>query len=150
MSADLVAMHRAFLDQIAERREQIRIELGQLDTVEEYHRRALDSLSHNRNGQFTGPTKSRALRVAMGLAAKPPSVDPQLADKNRHDACLFAMQSLGGKAKTQQVANWLRERGYGMEFDSERVFHNTCYTAMSRKKELFQKIGPGEWKLVSS
>lgn len=137
MANDLLAMHKAFLAEVADRRQQLQKELDALVPVEDYHRRAAEQLVPSR-----GPQNGHG-RSLPGIIT-----DQRLLDANRHKACEIALGELGGQAKTQEVADWLMGRGYGTEFDSPRVFHNTCYTAMSRKKDTFKKTGPGEWKLI--
>lgn len=135
MPNDLLTMHRAFLADIADKRQQLQRELDGLLPVEEYHRRAVEGLVPAQKH-----TNGRALPLGI--------TDQRLLNASRHEACEIALKELGGLAKTQQVAEWLLERNYGKEFDSPRVFYNTCYTAMSRKKDTFKKAGPGEWKLI--
>jgi len=137
MSTDLLAMHRAFLEEVIAKREKLRKEDDQLAAVEDYHRRIVEELAPaGQNGTAATGGRSREVK------------DMRLLRAQRHEACQIALEELGGHAKTQEIAAWLRARGYGSEFD-ERVFQNTCYTALTRKTELFEKVGPGEWKLAS-
>jgi hypothetical protein len=136
MPSELLDMHRAFLAELEDRQRRLQEELDSLLPVTNYHRRAVEQLS------------ARAQKNGQKSTKKATITDSRLLDMSRHHACELALHELGGKAKTQEVAEWLMQRGYGTEFDSERVFHNTCYTAMNRKPEVFEKTGPGEWRLL--
>lgn len=134
MSSELLAMHQAFLTEISGRREALEKELQQLAAVEDYHRKAIASLPASNGAKSSKKTRE--------------ITDLRLLHASRHDACCIALKELGGQAKTQQVADWLLERGYGAEIKDPRVFHNTCYLAMKRRGNIFTKVGPGEWALA--
>ena len=137
--ADVLSMHLAFLEEIAAKRERMTRELEEIRQVEEYHRRIVES------------AKTRSGLQSNGTFMGSPSAlisDTRLEDASRHEACRIALEALGGEGKTQQVADWLKARGVGTEFNNPRDFYNTCYTALARRTDMFQKTGRGEWKLV--
>lgn len=137
MAGDILDMHRAFLTEIADRRQRLESELKRLAAVEEYHREAIASLKPAKDADHVNGAAG-----VEEVAVK----DVRLVGASRSDACELALKELGGHAKTQQIADWLVERGYGTEFE-KRIFHNTCYTAMKRKSS-FRQVGPGEWRLT--
>lgn len=139
MASDLLAMHRAFLAEIAAKREMLQSDLQELAAVEGYHRKIVEQLlaAVQANGESA---EARSAELS----------DMRLLRATRFDACKIALAALGGQAKTQAVANWLQDRGYGTEFNDPRVFHNTCYTAMKRRSDMFEKVGAGRWKLLES
>lgn len=138
MTPEQLTMHQAFLAEIMERRLRLQKEIDEMMPVEQYHRKLIDefqTLKGASNGHATSATK-------------PGTITNPLLFASRSEACEIALKELGGRAKTQAIADWLRERDFGSELDG-RVFHNTCYTAMSRKDDTFEKSAPGEWRLIN-
>lgn len=64
----------------------------------------------------------------------------------RHSACEMALRALGGQQRTGDIARWLLEKGYPTTMD-ERVFYNSCYTSMMRKKDTFRRVR-SKWELI--
>ena len=132
-------MHESFLADITTQMENLRQELQQLESVADYHRHAMSVLGVNHK-------KSSQITVSASPTG-PAGTSPDVAGKLKHDACAIALREIGGKAKTADVARWLAKNGYGKD---DRIFHNTCYTAMNRRKDMFRKIGRGEWELLAA
>jgi hypothetical protein len=139
MNTNRLAMHKEFLSEIREKRERLQNEMQRLSAVEAYHRTEVERL--------LGQTESEP---ANGVAESRPSIiDDRLEGLAKHAACRLAIKSLGGRAKTAEIAEWLRQRGYGTDL-RKQVFHNTCFTAMKRRSDMFIKVGVGEWELVGN
>ena len=139
---DVLSMHRTFLSEIKAKRESLERELQRLAAVEQYHDDAVRQLSGD--ALPTGEDEQPAVKPIST-----PTQDPRLVGLKKHDACEISLRELGGKAKTPDVAQWLRSRGYGVELTA-KILVASCYTAMNRKPGTFQKTKDGAWELVVS
>jgi len=132
MDQSVKDMHRAFLEEIRQRKAVLQAELTELDAVERYHWARLEG-----DG-------------ALSVSGPPPSGDRKLAfalNTTRHEAVKVALQRIGRPAKIPQILKILAENGYGVNLD-RRILFNSIYTALNRHKDdLFRKTARGTWAL---
>jgi hypothetical protein len=148
MSLELLNLHQKVLNGINTRRDAIRQELAQLDTVAAYHQRIIDELMES--DELLPHIADAPAPTIPNDSVIRPITHNHLLFATRHEACRVALKELGGEAPTPDIVKWLLDHGYGQEFrDNPRSFHNGLFTAMVRHPEIFVKAGRGAWKLAS-
>lgn len=132
-------IHLAFLGEIRHRRAELQDEINSLDLVEAYHvQRALEGgpiqLDKNANAVVQAPTISE--------------LGPEdVVNKSKHEAAEIALKSIGQMAPTSEIRNVLLSLDYGTDL-SRKILHNSLFTAMTRKTEVFVKSSDARWSLL--
>lgn len=141
MSCETVeAMHRTFLQEIREKRAALQEELRTLESVERYH---VLQLGEHEGGDLVKATPP-GNGVSEGIL--PRHLAKSLRTAKKHDAAAIVLKHLGRPAKIGQIIDVLWENGYGKNL-KRRILHNTLYTGMSRRTDIFRKLNDGLWNL---
>lgn len=125
------AMHRRFLQEIRKKRAALKEELRVLDAVEKYHTQAIGEA-----GQPIAPP---------GRGVGP--LSKKLRGAKKYEAGALVLEHLGKPAKIGSIIDVLWENGYETKM-KRRILHNSLYTGMDRRKDLFAKCEDASWALV--
>lgn len=126
--------HRKIVDDVRQQKDALRQQLEELEAVERFHAKLA--------GMNGTAVETQQLQPATVLAAEVHV--PKNATK--HDAAALALRSIGRPAKIGEIADFLVDRGYGVEL-SRRIFFNGIYTALKRRTDLFKPAGDACWAL---
>jgi hypothetical protein len=140
MNTDLRLMHETVMAEVRSKAEPLRRELKQLHAVYAYHRDALKKIPITEKTKKTAFSEAdvRDPLIAVGVAFDENISQPE--------ACRRALKELGGEAETPKIIAWLTDKGLGKNV-SDKVFGAMIYNALTRRKDIFKKVGRGRWKL---
>lgn len=111
--------------------ERLQAELDELRSVEKYHSGKIGNAS---------PTNYVAGNH------KPAIAKGRFDGMTKHDAIAAVLTELRRPLKTREIDDILVKSGFGADLD-EKVRVNGLYLALSRKEDMFEKIGKGLWTL---
>ncbi|MCH8042133.1 MAG: hypothetical protein IID44_00300 [Planctomycetes bacterium] len=142
-TAEQLAKHREFLDEIREKRLALKHKLENLTTVEKYHADEVLRLEGplatvNLAPEVQTETSDHAAQNGFSISES----------ATKHEACRLALRAMGRRSKTPEIADWLVAHGYGRNLRT-KILRNACFTAMARKEEIFDKID-GKWGLIEA
>jgi len=69
----------------------------------------------------------------------------EVADKAVYEAAATILRKVGSPMKTAEIKDALHAAGYGTRVKN---FQTALFTAMNRKREMFEKPSPGVWRLI--
>ncbi len=133
------AMHQGFLEEIQEKITALRDELRTLQAVEQYHSQQLEALD---SGEPSAPETGKSDMILPRPLAR------RLRNAKRKDAAMIALEHLGRPAKIGEMIDLFWENGYATDME-RRILHNTLYTGMTRRADIFMKLDDGLWDLRS-
>lgn len=133
------AMHQRFLEEIQEKIVALRDELRTLQAVEQYHSQQLEALD---SGEPSAPETGKSDMILPRRLAR------RLRNAKKKDAATIALEHLGRPAKIGEMIDLLWENGYATDME-RRILHNTLYTGMTRRDDIFVKLDDGLWDLES-
>lgn len=133
-------MHQRFVEEIGEKIAALEEELRTLQAVQDYHAQQLGELGKT-NSKAPSPSRQHTPNdVTHRRIAK------LLRDAKKTDAARIALEHLGRPAKIGEIIDVLWENGYAVKME-RRILHNTLYTAMTRREDIFRKLPGGLWSL---
>lgn len=145
MSDAMIAMHRAFLQEIRQKKAAIEVELRSLETVERYHESQLSALGYTQpRVPSVSVAQNENATSEPASSDRPPVHAIYLSGVSKHSAAKYALENIGKPSRISTIVDWLLRQGYGRELD-RRVFFNSIYTAMARRTDMFEKVGEGVW-----
>lgn len=130
-----IQMHEEFVADVSRRIVELEKNIENLRSVRQFHADEIERL--------------RSIAVSNGVPNRqigsPPFEVP--GGLTRHDAAKAVLEHLGRPAKVSEITEVLGRFGYGAE-STPRIFHNSVFTAVSRRNDMFVKMAPGVWGLV--
>ena len=133
------AMHRRFLREIREKRAALEEELKVLDAVEKYHTQVLGEAE-----QPTAPPGRGGRTVFEGVGP----LSKRLRGAKKYEAAAIVLEHLGQPTKVGPIIDLLWKNGYETKM-KRRILHNSLYTGMDRRKDIFVKGENASWSLVA-
>jgi hypothetical protein len=140
-----VAMHRAFLDELQQKKAALENELQVLSAVERYHLDRLADLQEASDSDADAPSARNSTSGSAALGNDRTAL--ALIGATKFLAAKIALQELHHPSKVGEIVEVLLKYNYGGEL-GRRILFNAIFTAMSRRKDVFTRNEDSRWSLL--
>lgn len=139
MCQDLSNLHRQAIAEVRREKAALEERLKMLAAVEHYHAEAIEAIPSREHSSQSG-------QIDDACESFNESLSRQMEGAKKYEAAEIALKHLNKPSRIAQIIQVLWDGGYATDVE-KRQLHNTLYTGMLRRDDIFEKGEDGLWAL---